>query len=160
MSERLASLLRTYEAEEERLLQEKSQIESVLSRRQQQVSQLRQERARLETEVKTHLGARRREALASGEGHLALACTNWGKRMARELEEVAEKQRVEEEDLTRAMERSHQAAQLLIEVRVEKKKIERLMEGRARVERQREAAVEEIVSEEIAQALRRRTEVG
>ena len=158
MSERLVSLLRSYEAQEERLLEERSQIETILGRRQQQVALLRQERSRLEGEVKTYLGSKRREALAGGEGRTAVACTNWGKRMARELREVVEKQRVEEEDLARAAERSTQASQMLIEVRVEKKKIERLMEGRARAEKQREAAAEEIVSEEIAQALRRRTE--
>ena len=146
---KLGVLLRTYEAAEKTALQSRNEIEQVVDDRRQIVERLRLRRNTIAEKVKSLLGSERIDAVQSGNVSHIASLTSYTKRLQKELDAlqlvVAEK----EQALTRAVERAEMADEELTEARVERKKLEQLIQAQQKIATRKSIARSEADADEL-----------
>ncbi len=142
----LEKIKRAVEQVEQDSAREFRKIGGVVEERRAKLGELKTVGERLRQEVKQLSFSGRVEALRAGEGIGNL--NRYLSRLTKRLERLDAKIAESERDLARSVEREQIAGQELREATVEKKKVEQLLEGKARQTKINRAAREEFANDE------------
>lgn len=147
---RLAALIRASDAVEQEALQERKRIDLVLSQRQQAVDSLREEESRLQREIDELSANRGKHALLTGDARTLSVIKGYSRRLSKRVQELEGQLRTKEADLSLARQRLVLAEEELVNARVERKKLERLVSSQERKRLGRNVAEEELNVDEIS----------
>lgn len=142
--DKLQALLRSCEAQEQSAARDFSRLQDVLRQREQHLSGLAEELTGLKLKLQDMQRERIFGGSASGTCSSVSTITSYTKRLTAQIEKLEDSIRASKQDVSRAAERCDAAEEELIEARIEKKKIERLISGRQDVQRATETAREEV----------------
>jgi len=146
-NKQLSVLLRSHRAREQEVAQEMRAIQDTLEARQKRLEDRQGERQSLEKRL-----YRVRHGLKTGQGSVdPQSQAVYVKRLEQEIEELDKKIQESISDCDRAQTRLTIAEEELLEARVEKKKIERLLQNREQTQRISSVAREEAETDEFTQ---------
>ncbi len=140
---KLNSILRSLKAEEVGVLKEKSRVEEIANTRKSTLDELEQAQGQLQSEIDQCLGKKKNSAVLSGDSQKVAGLNNYAIRLKEKFDEYTPKIKKASMDYEKALTRLQNYEKLLVEKRLEKKKIEKLMENQMSKDRiKREALVE------------------
>lgn len=151
----LLALLKARELDEQRALQRRAEIAQVVDERTSVCMGIAGDVDRLSREISALRGPKRIEAVLRGDGPTVESMALYAGRLAtqrRELEALLVERTTE---LSRAQERLLGADQEVVNSRVERKRVEKLLEERERLERIQGSALEESATDEFVVSRRR-----
>lgn len=146
---KLGVLLRTYEAAEKDAAHEQRRVSDIVAERRRVVEELRSRHSALSEKVSALIGAKRPEALRTGNVSQITTISAYTGRLHKELAQIEEHVKVKEEELQRAVERAQLAQDELVSARVEKKKLEQLIEAQRRISARQDLARSEAAADEL-----------
>ena len=146
----LLALLKTCEVEEQRALQRKREVEKVLAERQLVFDGLDAKREDLLLRIRELGGGQRVTALQGQDISQVHSITQYLERMRKAIPELEAQLDEQTRELQRASERDKLAEGEVIAARLEKKRIEKLIEGRFVDELVKGSAVEESLADELS----------
>ncbi len=146
---KLRALRRTFEIEEQRALAARNQVDSVVKERQAITEDLYARRDKLLKSLEDLRTDGRKKALHSGDGSQLASISRFSTRLEKELAELQEVIASREKELNSALERLEVAEEELVEARLEKKRLERLLDKREFSERIRDEANKEAEADEM-----------
>ena len=142
----LDKLRRAVEQVEQDSAREFRRVGGIVEERRAKLSELKEQGSLLKQEVEKLSFAGRVDALRRGSGLQNL--NRYLSRLSKRLQSLQQRIAESERELSRSVEREVLAAQELREATVEKKKVEQLLEGRARQTKIKRAAREEMAIDE------------
>ena len=140
---KLASLLKSREAEEYQALQETMRIDKVLSEREKLLSKVEEQIGQILSQIQEIEGPARGEALQSGDATKVASLCDFVAILHKKVAKLQNLKQQRKEDLESAKSRMALAQEELLKARVERKKIETLMAGEERSRRLVDAAIDE-----------------
>ena len=149
--ERLKVLLKTFQATEREAVAHMNFVDSIASKRREKFNRKLEKFEELKVKVDKALGEDRFKAVQSGNVNLVGACSSYGKRMKLELATVETELDKLRKELSIAEERAREAEQEVLEARVERKKIERLLSQQLQRGQIRDEALDAERVDELAQ---------
>lgn len=155
---KLRALQKTFELDEQRILHERNDIDQVVDQRRRLVEEVQEQRSVLQEKLNKLRTEERAAALQTGNGQRLASTSRFEKRVEKELAEVEELVASREKELAAAVERFEATDAELVEVRIEKKKLERLLDKREFRERIRDEATQEALADEMNYYRNRRKE--
>ena len=148
-SGKLHALQTQYELEEQNALEEMNRVAIVVAERRGVVESLVSKRVELEEELGRLRGSQRQKALQSGNSSQLASIARFEKLVVEKLS-VVENNLVEKEaELKRALDREESAEKNLVLARIERRKVEKVIENRQRSARVIDAAREEAMTDEM-----------
>jgi hypothetical protein len=153
---KLLALRKTHEVQEKEALEHQNKVDQVVTERRIAVAEVVEAISRIETRVAQLRGGQRGAAIAAGSGSQLSAISEFEKRLAKEKAALGAKLLECQNDLDRALQRLEFAQADLITVRVELKKIDRILDNRAERTRRADIAREEVQIEEMNYGRRRK----
>ena len=145
---KLEALQRTYEVEERNAIEHKRQIDIVVEQRRTAVVELVARKEEMEQKISELCTKDRAGALVRGDAEQLIAVSRYRQRLSTKLAELAVQIEQREQELKMALERFSAAEEEVVSARVDKKKVERFLEQQAHSVRVRDAAVEEVETDE------------
>lgn len=153
---KLRALQRTFELEEQRALAARNKIDEVVEQRRAIVEKLHEERRRLSDALHRLRNQDRSKALQAGQGAALASISRYSARIEKELAELSGVIASREQELASAVERLTAAGDDVIAARLEKKRVERLLDKREFSERLRDEANKEADADEMSFYRRRK----
>ncbi len=147
---KLHVLHRAYEVEEQKALEEKKKVSEKVNERQKIVDELLRERNRMQAAIREWRTKGRVSALRGGEAWRLASGASFETRIAAELAVLEERLRNKTEELNRAIERAKLADDDWKEARLDKKRLEKVMDNRYASELAVDVAREEIDADELS----------
>ena len=147
---KLQALQRACEVEEQRALEEKMRVDSIVEARQSLVDQIGAEREELERTLEGLHTKRRDVALQNGDASQLASISRYRVRLTKELGEIEENFQARLKELDVALARAEIAEEELVAARVERKKVEKFLDSREQSARVVDAAIEESESDELS----------
>ena len=147
---KLLAVRKTYEVRESEVLEEHRRIEAIVDVRQRAVDEVAAEVAALTNQIGELRSKKRKDAFARGDSALLASIDEYERHLSREREKITrvlEERSKESESAKQRLEQSHAE---VVAVRIELKKIDTLLEGRAHRSRVVEVAREEVLTDEMA----------
>ncbi|MCB0345644.1 MAG: flagellar FliJ family protein [Bdellovibrionales bacterium] len=154
--DKLHALLRTCEADEQNAAREFSMLQGVLEERQAKLQALNRQRGELLEKLAGLDLERKSGGPNSSSGKAVSSITSYTKRLTVQIEKLEDTIQESAVDVARAEQRCGIAEEELIEARIEKKKIEKLISGREQVERNTQQAREEVSNDELSSGKHRK----
>lgn len=155
-ADKLQALLRTCEADEQNAAREYGMLQEVLEERKARLEGVSRERQELADKLEKLEHERKSSGPHSGQAAGVSSITSYTKRLTAQIEKLEDTLQLAREDVTRAQQRCDMAYEELVEARIEKKKIEKLIGSRDQAERNSQQAREEISNDELATGKRRK----
>jgi hypothetical protein len=146
---RLTSVLLARESGEKDALRAHHEVERIVTQRRRVVDELKALRAGISDKLREFLENKRVAALQEGNLNRLSALTGYGKRLSRELKRIEQELELREIDLKRAIERSDIAEEEFHKARVERKKVEHVIEGQRQSNRVLDIARDEALQDEL-----------
>lgn len=154
--EKLAVLQQTYELEERKAIEEKRKIDLVVEEREAIVAVVEAQLDELQSKLRQMQQNEKRRAVTSGDGGLLASVERYRRRVQDDVHRLGLELQERQSELSRARERLQIAEQDLVAARLEKKKVERLLERRELSARINAEAVEEAETDEMSFFTRKR----
>lgn len=151
MSRKLQSLLKTLELSEREAIQHRGFVEGIVEQRRRKVELKKSRLLALKERLLSLAKARRSFALQRGDLQAAASHASYSKRLESDVHRIESQLLSLRRELAVAEERSEQAEHDLLEARLERKKVEQLLEQQSRKGRLRIEALDAERVDELAQ---------
>ena len=142
------NLYRSLEIEEGGAIKERIRIEEIAAVRKNDLDKLVSNLELVKSEISNCQGNKRSKALAEGNSQKVAGLVQHTARLKNDCENLQKKVKKQSESFHKALERLKAAEEILLEKRVEKKKIEKLIETKNTERRIKKEALVEIDNEE------------
>lgn len=156
-ADKLETLLRAREVAVEDATRNLRKVESVLEARRQKCEELGKKKSRLLAQLNELRGSARLDALRVGNVNMVASVTHYVKRLVQQVSGIEGLLAERQEEYRRAQEHLAMAHEDLVQARVEKGKVEKLISNRRQSEYLAEEAREETLLDEVNSARARGT---
>ncbi len=142
------------EVEEQAAIEAKNRVDAVVRERQDIVGMLLNQQRKLAEKLKNLTSEQRSKALLAGDALQLAAITQYAQKLKQDTDNLSAKLKERSQELETALVRARLADEELIKARVEKKKLDKLIENWQQSELRRSVALDELNNDELSHVRR------